>query len=351
MTLKSGVAEICLATGRQWLKRKGYGVKNNLIYVCSPYRGEVKRNKEYARELTRLAIQRGFSPVTVHLYMTEALDDNSEDERRAGMEAGQKLLTQCSFILLGERYGISEGMDAELKMASAWGKTVITEKGGKLYYMRSDAEIKCQNGLIIFSEDKKPLEDTLPRIDRWEDKTEAEKFKEVFRAHVNRRGSENLLNWLEINGFFTAPASTKYHGAYPGGLVEHSNNVLRRLIRLMTDDELRTGKQYSLETIVVVALLHDVCKMDVYQPDKQNPGGYKFNDPYPYGHGEKTVLYIMRHIYLTEEEALAIRWHMGPYDKAAQGDTRDLSKAFEMNRLAVLLYCADMLAAHLDEKR
>ncbi len=351
MTLKSGVAGICIATGRQWLKRKGYGVRNNLIYVCSPYRGEVKRNKEYARELTRLAIERGFSPVTVHLYMTEALDDSKEEERKAGMEAGKDLLTQCGFILLGERYGISEGMDAELKFASIWGKTILTEKGGKLYYMRTDDEAKYSNGLIISNDKKKPSKDNIPFMNSWDDKTEAEKFKEVFRAHVHRRGSENLLNWLEVNGFFNAPASTMYHGACQGGLVAHSNNVLRRLIRLVTDEELRTGKQFSLETVVVVALLHDVCKIDVYQPDKQNPGKYKFNDPYPFGHGEKSVLYVMKHIYLTEEEALAIRWHMGPYDKAAQGDTRDLSKAFEINRLAVLLYCADMLAAYLDEKR
>lgn len=133
MTLKSGVVGICIATGRQWLKRKGYGVRNNLIYICSPYRGEVERNKEYARELTRLAVERGFSPVTVHLYMTEALDDNKPDERAKGMEAGQTILDNCKFILVGNRYGISEGMKAEIKAAWKAGKIFLTEgEAGKL---------------------------------------------------------------------------------------------------------------------------------------------------------------------------------------------------------------------------
>lgn len=328
-------------------------MKNNLIYVCSPYRGEVKRNKEYARELTRLAIQRGFSPVTVHLYMTEALDDSKDDERTAGMAAGKELLQKCSYVLLGERYGISEGMETELRFAAIRGKTIITEKGGKLYYEKSESEVvfnKSIDGLLMFKTGTDRPEEP-PFMKNWDEMPEAEKFKEVFRAHVKRKGAESLLEWLEDMGFFYAPASTKYHGAYRGGLVAHSNNVLRHLVRLITDDELRNGKQYPLETVVIVALLHDICKLDVYQPDKQNPGKYVFNDPFPYGHGEKSVLYIMRHIFLTEEEALAIRWHMGPYDKATQGDTRDLSRVFEKSRLAMLLYCADIMAAYLDEKR
>lgn len=69
-------------------------MNNNLLYVCSPYRGEIRRNKEYARELTKAALNSGFAPVTVHLYMTEVLDEEKPEERSRGMAAGQDILTQ-----------------------------------------------------------------------------------------------------------------------------------------------------------------------------------------------------------------------------------------------------------------
>lgn len=108
-------------------------MNNKLCYVCSPYRGEVKRNKEYARELTKAAIESGFAPVTVHLYLTEVLDDNEPQERSRGMAAGQDILKQCSFILVGDRYGISEGMKEEITLAAVKGLKMLCERGGKLY--------------------------------------------------------------------------------------------------------------------------------------------------------------------------------------------------------------------------
>ena len=102
-------------------------MNNKMLYVCSPYRGEVKRNKEYARELTRKAIDNGFVPVTVHLYLTEALDDNKPDEREKGMEAGATILDNCKYILVGGRYGISEGMASEIKRAMDNGTVILTE--------------------------------------------------------------------------------------------------------------------------------------------------------------------------------------------------------------------------------
>ena len=83
---------------------------SELLYVCSPYRGDTKRNKAYARELTRLALNNNFCPVTVHLYLTEATDDNIPEERQMGMDAGIEILDSCKYILIGGRYGISEGM-------------------------------------------------------------------------------------------------------------------------------------------------------------------------------------------------------------------------------------------------
>lgn len=93
-------------------------------------------------------------------------------------------------------------------------------------------------------------------------KTEVEKFMNYF-VYINRPGADKLLEWLEQIGFFTAPASAKYHGAYAGGLVEHSNNVYRRLVKLTDEEDKRQGRQfpeYAVDTIAVVALLHDVCK-------------------------------------------------------------------------------------------
>lgn len=108
-------------------------MNNNLLYVCSPFRGEVKRNKDYARELTRKAIDNGFVPVAVHLYLTETLDDNKPEERAKGMEAGETILDNCKFILVGGRYGISEGMASEIKRAIEKGKVFLIEgEPGKL---------------------------------------------------------------------------------------------------------------------------------------------------------------------------------------------------------------------------
>ena len=113
---------------------------NDLLYVCSPYRGDTKRNKEYARKLTRAALDNGFIPVTVHLYLTEATDDTNPEERVRGMAAGMKILENCKYILIGDRYGISEGMKAEMTLAAVKGKIMLYEKDGKIYLVNSRQE-------------------------------------------------------------------------------------------------------------------------------------------------------------------------------------------------------------------
>ena len=113
---------------------------NDLLYVCSPYRGDTKRNKEYARKLTRAALDNGFIPVTVHLYLTEATDDTNSEERVRGMAAGMKILENCKYILVGDRYGISEGMKAELTFAAVKGKIMLYEKDGKIYLVNDRTE-------------------------------------------------------------------------------------------------------------------------------------------------------------------------------------------------------------------
>jgi hypothetical protein len=121
-------------TGKRWETV----TKNNLTYVCSPYRGDIPRNKEYARHLTRTAMNNNFVPVTVHLYITEVTDDENPLERRKGMAAGMEILNQCSYILIGDRYGISSGMKEEIHEARKAGKIILYERDGKIYLQNSN---------------------------------------------------------------------------------------------------------------------------------------------------------------------------------------------------------------------
>ena len=109
---------------------------NNLVYICSPYRGEVERNLAYAKELTRKALEYGYTPITPHLYLTQVLDDENPKERELGLMAGQELLKHCEYILVGSRYGISEGMQQEIMIASEAGlkELALTKKGLEKVY-------------------------------------------------------------------------------------------------------------------------------------------------------------------------------------------------------------------------
>ena len=178
-----------------------------------------------------------------------------------------------------------------------------------------------------------------------------EVFIGIFNDVVKRQGKDKLLEYIEKTDFFTAPASTKYHGAYVGGLLEHSLNVFRSMQK--------HKEEYSLETLAIVSLLHDLCKADFYAVDYKNvkqPDGswdkepyYTVNDRLPIGnHGDKSVFIIQRFIPLSAEEVAAIRYHMGAYQ---EGDMKVLSKVYEKYPLALLLHTADMEATYFDEKR
>lgn len=175
-----------------------------------------------------------------------------------------------------------------------------------------------------------------------------ETFKELFNAWVKRPGAAELLAWLESTDFFEAPASTKYHGAYPGGLLEHSLNVCREL---MASDINRSA---STESMVICSLLHDVCKANYYAEIGMDGDGktlYQVIDQFPFGHGEKSVFLISQFMRMTDEEALAIRWHMGPYDEAARGGSRGLSEAMAFSPLVYELHAADMRATQREQRK
>ena len=195
-------------------------------------------------------------------------------------------------------------------------------------------------------------------------------FLAVYNRSVNRReGAVAMLKWLENEtDFFTAPASSKHHLAQPGGLVTHSLNVWRRLREITVRD--LTGRyapgvchisEAEEETVAILGLLHDVCKAGVYHQEtkrrkNQETGkwedylGYTFRDPFPLGHGEKSLFLITRHMALTEEEALAIRWHMGAYDDAVKGGSRSMTEAMNLTPWVWRLQEADMCAAWIDER-
>lgn len=191
-------------------------------------------------------------------------------------------------------------------------------------------------------------------------------FIVAYSVNISRRGAPGMLDWLDRNGFFEAPASGKYHLAQPGGLATHSMNVFKRLLEITERDMFKgTGEGYLsrdvMETVAILGLLHDVCKVGVYHQEtkrRKSPDtgkwedclGYTFRDPFPLGHGEKSLFLIARHMELTEEEALAIRWHMGAYDDAVKGGGRAMTEAMNLSPWVWRLQEADMCAAWIDEK-
>lgn len=174
-----------------------------------------------------------------------------------------------------------------------------------------------------------------------------------YYSYIQRPGAADLLQWIESNGFFEAPASKRHHGAEPGGLAEHSLNVFRRLLHMNADEEKRRQTpQYDIETLAICGLLHDLCKIDAYRQieGQQGKPEYQLTKNFPAGHGEKSVILILQFMRLTQEEILAIRWHMGQYDFYAKGGGYDLDNAFRQCKLAVMLHLADMMATHFDER-
>ena len=189
--------------------------------------------------------------------------------------------------------------------------------------------------------------------------TAKERFLEIYNEKITREGSDKLLDFL-LNGsdFFTAPASTRYHGAHEGGLVEHSLNVYDCLKDMMDRPRMKEvyGIEYPEESIAIAALLHDVCKVNFYKTSYRNVKDetgrwqsvpyYTIEDTLPYGHGEKSAYIVSAYMRLTRDEAFAIRYHMG---FSGTEDPGNVGRALEMFPLAYATCCADMEAAFLLE--
>ena len=192
------------------------------------------------------------------------------------------------------------------------------------------------------------------------EKTNAE-FVNLYRLYIKREGADKLLEYLMTKSdFFTAPASSKFHNDFEGGLAAHSVNVYHRLVKLLEAEYgEKWSESYSPETVAIVGLLHDVCKINYYKVSYRNvkkDGGweqvpfYTVEDELPYGHGEKSVYIIGGFMRLTREEAMSINWHMGGFDDRVKGGSYSVGTAYYKYPLAALTHTADFLATYLDEK-
>lgn len=151
-----------------------------------------------------------------------------------------------------------------------------------------------------------------------------------------------IVNWLDEMGYFTAPASRKYHLAYDGGLAEHSINMCIQLVKLTEKNGLEWKDRRSP---YLIGLLHDLCKCDAYRKSKE---GYSFNsNTLLRGHGEKSVIIASRLFSLTEEEECCIRYHMGAYHKK---DWEGFDAAIRKYPNVLWTHLADMLASKVVEK-
>lgn len=179
-----------------------------------------------------------------------------------------------------------------------------------------------------------------------------EEFLELLKQ-VKREGIEELIEFIENKtDFFTAPASTRFHGSYEGGLLEHSMKVyeiLKHKVANSIEDII-----VDEDTIKIIALLHDICKVNFYKVDYRNAKNergewekvpyYTVDDTIPYGHGEKSVMMICEYIKLTPEEKYSIRWHMGFTEAKEQYNA--IGSAFKKYPLALLLHEADLEATY-----
>ena len=145
-----------------------------------------------------------------------------------------------------------------------------------------------------------------------------EEFIKLLKS-TNREGMDKLIDFIDKTDFYTAPASTRFHGNYEGGLLEHSMKVYEILKEKVKHAPVELN--YNEDSLIIIALLHDICKANFYKVDYRNAKNefgewekvpyYTVDDTIPYGHGAKSVMMITEYMKLTSEEKYCIRWHMG----------------------------------------
>lgn len=189
-------------------------------------------------------------------------------------------------------------------------------------------------------------------------KTEVQRMNEFIReAPEMIRENSIFVDWLVDMGFFKAPASTKYHGNYPGGLYDHSYRVFEQLMWLAGGLDIEFKRP---ESCFIIGMFHDLCKIDQYKEVVDDPGKTMFGTSEPEGrkihyeyqtdlllsgHGAKSVLLLSQFMQLTEEEMLCIRYHMGAYEK---DDWTGYDLAIKKYPNVLLTHTADMYASKVD---
>ncbi len=196
--------------------------------------------------------------------------------------------------------------------------------------------------------------------------TTKEEFIELLRS-THREGVEDLLEGLENMGFFTAPASANHHLNTEGGLVQHSLNTCKAALMVwegMAAIEPGLEKEVERESVIIASLLHDVCKSDIYfrtvKKKKTAIGTWEDNEGYkvsyknfPMGHGEKSVILLLSNgIALSDDEMLAIRWHIGAWgiNMNSYEDQRCFDTSQKLYPLVTIIQVADKLAANIMER-
>lgn len=178
---------------------------------------------------------------------------------------------------------------------------------------------------------------------------------ELFEGFIGDKISKEFKKWLTDNGFFTAPASTKYHGAYEGGLFDHSYEVAQVLIDMTNRLDLKWERP---ESPYIVGMFHDLCKIDNYLTVEDEAGDtmmgtgevkgrevyFEYNPNVVLkGHGDKSIMLLSQFMTLTEEEIYCIRFHMGAYEGQDQWDNYD--RAIRKYETVLFTHTADMYAS------
>ena len=193
-----------------------------------------------------------------------------------------------------------------------------------------------------------------------------EEFIELLHS-TERDGVDDVIEGLEGMGFFIAPASANHHLNIKGGLLLHSLNTCKAALMVwegMKALEPGLVKEVGRDSVIIASLLHDVCKSDIYvrsvKKRKNALGmwedceGYKVTyKNFPMGHGEKSVILLLCNgLEMTDDEMLAIRWHMGAWgiNMNSYEDQRCYDTSRKLYPLVAIIQAADSLAASIMER-
>ena len=202
-------------------------------------------------------------------------------------------------------------------------------------------------------------------MDSFDLEMQRDKFLRIFDEQIgDREGKDALRDWLLSDDcdFFIAPASTKYHGNYDGGLCEHSIDVYEMAVRLETLFREEIRKQYLvlnrpydrgqfMESLAVAALFHDLCKANFYKVKSNGRSSYfTVEEQLPFGgHGSKSVYVLSKYLKdIKDEEAIAINCHMGfsrGYDSSVS-----IGESFHYSPLAWIIHVADEAATFMMDR-